>query len=461
MRPGDDLGRGGGRLITVRACASAADLAEAWRVRALAFGGSGGSGGSGGPRGPEEGWTRGGWRGWVAELDGRVCGFARSWPYRQFFGGAAVPMAGLASVAVDPHARGRGVAGALLDALLPALRADGYAVSALYPSVSGLYRGRGWERVGVYEWVWLPLSTLRDSLPRGERGEPAVPLYPAGEADLPALHDCYLRLASTVDGMLDRRGAPFEPWRLLELDVVTVAGDPGRPRGYLAAAREEPGLVVYDMVAHDPDAMLALLRSLASWAGQLDAVRLRLLYPRELLPAELGAQLHCEPWMLRVVDLPAAVAARGWPHAALLRPGVAAELEVVDPHAPWHAGRHRLVVDAGTVHLEPGGAAASPPATPGRPTIHPMSTGTPTSAAGAEPRGAMKSPSCGAEPGGAEPGGAGVVRLTARGLAAWYAGAASTAELRRAGLLVGDPAAAAVLDALTGSAGQPRMANAF
>jgi hypothetical protein len=34
------------------------------------------------------------------------------------------------------------------------------------------------------------------------------------------------------------------------------------------------------------------------------------------------------------------------------------------------------------------------------------------------------------------------VRITARGLAAWYAGSASSAALRRAGLLDGDRAAA-------------------
>jgi len=169
--------------------------------------------------------------------------------------------------------------------------------------------------------------------------------------------------------------------------------------------------VVYDLVAHDPAAMLALLRSVASWAGQLSAVRLRLLQPRALLPAVFGTEVSCEHWMLRVVDLPAAVAARGWPHAALLRPGLAADLELADPHAPWHAGRHRLVVDGGTVRIEPGGTGA--------------------------------------------------VQLSARGLAAWYSGAATSHALRRAGLLAGDPAAAAVLDALTGTPGPPRLGNAF
>jgi predicted acetyltransferase len=397
-------------VIAVRECVDAADLEAAWRIRALAFGES---------RTPQEGWTAGGWRGWVAELDGRVCGFARAWPYRQFFGGRAVPMAGLASVAVDPYARGRGVASAMLDALLPALREGGQPLSALYASVFGLYLARGWETVGVYEWVEVPLLALRSVPPPA--GE--VALRPAVAEDLPALHDCYLRLACSVDGLLDRRGPPFEPWRLLELDVVTVAGDRAADgghrgslaaiRGYVAAARAESGLVVYDLVAHDPDTLRALLRSLASWSGQLSTVRLRLLEPRAMLPAALGTEVSSEQWMLRVVDLPAAVAARGWPRAALLLPGLGVDIEVIDQHAPWHAGPYRLVVS----HAE------------GRVV--------------------------------AERGGSGAVQITARGLAAWYAGSASSAALRRAGLLDGDRAAAAALDALTASAGPPRLGNAF
>lgn len=389
---------GGGHLITVRDCHTDADLGAAWRVRALAFGG---------PAEPDESWA-GPWRGWVAQLDGRVCGFARVWPYRQYFGGVAVPMGGLASVAVLPHARGCGVATALLDTSLPAMRAAGQPLSALYPSVARLYRARGWEHVGVQEWVDLPASELRSiTAPFAP-----VPLRPAEPADLPAVHRCYQALARTVDGMLDRGGPAFDLVELLGLDVVTVADGPGELRGFVSAVRDDPGLVVYDLVALDVDAGRALLASLASWAGQLPAVRLRLLQPRALSEIPFGPQpLSSIQWMLRVVDLAAAVAARGWPRAAVLRPGLSVDIDVVDEHAPWNAGRHRLVVHGETVGIERGGSGA--------------------------------------------------VRLTARGLAAWYSGAAGVHQLRRAGLLGGDLAAAAVLDALTGAPGAPRMADTF
>ena len=122
--------------LLVRECREE-DAEELYRIRRIAFGG---------PREPDPNrgsnpyWPDGfeGWWGLVAELDGRPAGFLRSRDYRQFFGGKAVPMGGLASVAVDPYARGRGVATALLDRALVGLREAGQVISALFPSVPPL-----------------------------------------------------------------------------------------------------------------------------------------------------------------------------------------------------------------------------------------------------------------------------------------------------------------------------------
>src|SRR5256885_1026195 len=120
---------------------------ELYRMPRIAFGGPREPDAS---RRPEKYWPDGrdSWWGLVAELDGRPAGFLRSRDYRQFFGGRAVPMGGLASVAVDPYARGRGVATALLDRAIVGLREAGQWISALYPSAPPLYRARGWGPVG-------------------------------------------------------------------------------------------------------------------------------------------------------------------------------------------------------------------------------------------------------------------------------------------------------------------------
>ena len=364
----------------------------------------------GGPRQPDRPHWPHGWRAHVAELDGRLAGYLQVRDYRQFFGGRAVPMGGVANVAVDPYARGRGVATALLDAAIIGMRDQGQCVSALFPSVPPLYRGRGWEQTGTHQRTSLPMDLLA-ALPR-----PAVRrgIRPAGKEDLPALHAAYLAVASTVDGMLDRATDVFNPEQVLELDIVDLVPGQDEVLGYLTAQRPDGDtLTIYDLVAADQDTALTLLRQLATWAGQLTAVSLRVLDPavRDLVLTQPTLhEITNHPWMLRVIDLPAAVAARGWPAATLLRP-FAVDIEVIDEHAPWHAGRHRIVVEDGQVSCQPGGA--------------------------------------------------GTIQLSARALGPWFAGSADTPTLRRAGLIDGDPATAARLDALTGAPREVRLADAF
>ncbi|MDQ3576833.1 MAG: GNAT family N-acetyltransferase [Actinomycetota bacterium] len=379
-------------MVTVRPFA-AADAEAVYRLRRLAFGG---------PREPDTSWVDeqpAAWRGLV--VDG--AGFLRVWNFHQFFAGVAVPCGGVASVTVAPHARGQGVAGALFTAGLADMRENGQPISALYPAVPQLYRHYGWESVGTIEYLTVPLHVLAN-LPRSD-----VALHAATKADLDNLHAAYLRMAARLDGMLDRASPAFVLAEVLDLDVVTMA-----PGGYVSAERNDSGpLIVHDLVADDADTARALLRSIGSWASQLQEARISLLDPAIsdlTLPraAEWATSVH--PWMLRVVDLPAAVAARGWPAVVHARP-FSVDIEVVDPQAPWHVGRHRLAYDGERVTCERGGN--------------------------------------------------GDVVLDARGLAAWFAGSASAAALRHAGLLTGDPDTASTLDALTGAPHPIRIGDAF
>ncbi|HEY7593941.1 MAG TPA: GNAT family N-acetyltransferase [Actinophytocola sp.] len=376
-----------------------------YRLARLAFGG---------PRepNPETLWSnQRGWHGVVAEDANKLVGALKVRDYRQFFGGRAVPMGGVASVAVDPHARGHGVATALIDAALPAMRERGQVISALYPSVPPLYRARGWEQTGDYQRAKLR-PELFALLPK-----PAtrLVLQRATKDDLPAIHATYLQFASTVDGMLDRSTDSFTLTGLLEVDVVEFAAGPdGSVRGYLTADRPEgERLVTYDLVALDAETALGLLANLGRWTGIMTEISLRIVDPawwQLLMPLPVLHDVVNHPWMLRVVDLPAAIAARGWPAAAYLS-SFTVDLEVVDGHAPWHAGRHRLVVDGGKVTCEPGGSGA--------------------------------------------------VRMSARALGPWFAGSADTAMLRRAGLLEALPVDAHLLDLLTGAPHPARMADSF
>ncbi|MGW4114714.1 GNAT family N-acetyltransferase [Actinosynnema sp. NPDC004786] len=367
------------------------DVGEADRLRRVAFG-----------RVAEPS-SRPGVRGLLAELGGRAAGVLTIKEFHQFWGGATVPMGGVGGVAVDPWARGRGVAGALLDAALRDMREHGQALSALYATVPAVYRSRGWERAGVFEWLEFPL----DRMPAGAR----VEARPAVEGDLSALHACYADLASTVNGLLDRSAPAIDVSGVLDLDVVSVVpGHDGGVRGYLTAERGLRGLRVFDLVGRDVTTQLGLLRELGSWAGVLDRAQVRVVDPAVtglLTNQAIEHTVTTSAWLLRVVDLPAAVAARGWPAARWLR-SAAVDLDVVDEHAPWHAGRWRLVVEDGEVRVEPGGGGA--------------------------------------------------VRLHARALGPWFSGMQDSHALRRAGLLDGD---GALLDRLVGAPGVPRLADYF
>ncbi|MFC4854120.1 GNAT family N-acetyltransferase [Actinophytocola glycyrrhizae] len=385
------------------------DDQQIYEVSRLAFGGS---------REPAPGelWSdQQGWHGLVAELDGRVAGTLKVRDYRQYFGGVAVPMGGVANVAVLPAARGHGVANALIDAILPEMRDRGQCVSALYPSVPPLYRGRGWEQTGNYERVTLRPEYFT-MLPRPSQ---RLPMRRATDDDLPALHDCYRRFARTVDGMLDRATDAFRPEKVLDLDIVDVVpGRDGTVLGFLTGERPDGDqLIVHDLVAADRETVLSLFANLARWAGIITDISLRIDDPawwQLIAPQPVLHDVRNHPWMLRVVDLPAAVGARGWPVATHLA-DTAVDIEVADEHAPWQSGSHRLVVEGGKVRCEPGGGGN----------------------------------------------GTGTVRLHARALGPWFAGSADTAMLRRTGLLEGDPTAARVLDVLTGAPRLPRMADSF
>jgi predicted acetyltransferase len=290
------------------------------------------------------------------------------------------------------------------------MRDSGQCVSALYPSVAPLYRGKGWEQVGVLQWLDLRIDRLlRFSHSR-------IDLRPATDDDLDGMLAAYREVAAGIDGMLDRSSGGFTAKELLTGPIKDVAVDQdGRVLGYLAGERSRNDvLVINELVATDAVTAGGLLDAIGSWAGQLEQVAVRVLDMttcRQLLPLPMRYQARFQPGMLRVVDFPAAVAARGWPAAAFLRP-FTVDLEIVDAHAPWHAGRHRVVVDEDGVRCEPGGDGA--------------------------------------------------VRITGQGLGPWYAGSANTAALRRLGLLDGDPAQAALLDALhSGGSGEVRLADSF
>ena len=363
-----------------------ADDAAAWQLSRLAFGGP-----------PERPASRRatptpGTHALGAFAGRRLVGKAVALEHTYYYGARAVPGAGVAGVAIAPEFRGGGALGELLGPLMAQVRDRGAAISVLYPTTVVPYRRLGWELTGVLRWTSLPTAALA-----GERRPADVSVRPAEEADVPAILETYRTAAAEATGMLGRAGPLFDraPADLLAgHDGYSVAVGRDGVEGYASWDREggydtDGVLAVPDLVATTPRALTALLAMLATWRSVAPTLHLRLRPddPAWLLSGLAGARTESEqPWMLRLIDAPAAVAARGWPSAV----DGSVDLDVVDDLCPGNAGPHRLNVSRGAASLTPGGTGA--------------------------------------------------LRVGSGALAVLYAGAAAPASLRRAGLLSGGDA---------------------
>jgi predicted acetyltransferase len=357
---------------------------------------------------------------------------------RQWWHGRQVPMAGVAGVMVAPEYRGRGVGRRLMTALLDEIAARGYPLSALYPATMPLYRSLGWELAGARDTVVIPArSLLRLSPPdtAASRGT-AAPLGTAAPRDIASpgtaasrddvapAQAVALRRAGPEDaaaviatlgrvhqaardcGPITRDAAMVAEW-LADRDIYAyLAGD-----GFLAYRWQHHDLFVANAEAASAQTIRALWTHIGSHASIADKIYARTGPASAFwwLSAERDADIaHRSRWMLRVVDAPAAIAARGFPVAVSVR----VVLRVDDSTRPANSGLWDLAVAGGTGTLT-------------------GSTG-PASTA---------------------------VSLGARGLAALYAGT-PVGTLRRAGLASGGtPADDAALDAAF--AATPFMLDAF
>nr|WP_228530650.1 MULTISPECIES: GNAT family N-acetyltransferase [Myxococcaceae] len=272
----------------------------------------------------------------------------------QWFGGRRVPTTGIAGVGVAPAHRGRGAATRLMQAGLRELHARGVPLATLYPATQPLYRRVGFEVAGSRFEVRVPGSALA-------LRERALTLRPIAPADALAVQAAYRRHAQLRPGLLDRGDYVWN--RVLHPRGETAYGylveDGSQVEGYLYLTRRRQAdltqeLALPDLVALTPRAARRLLsflgdhRSLARdvvWhAGPQDPMLL--LLEEQSLQVKLVFQ-----WMVRLLDVPAALVARGYPAAAR----ASLHLEVEDALLPHNSGRFLLEVEDGTARVRPGG----------------------------------------------------------------------------------------------------------
>ena len=280
--------------------------------------------------------------------EGGSCGLVYI-PMGQFWGGRSVPMTGIAGVVVAPERRGGGTATRMMREAVQDLHARGVPLSALYPATVPLYQRAGYERAGGRYQVELD---LRD-VPNFRTGDLRRLDGPADEA----MRAMYTAYAASRNGYLDRGEYVWN--RTFRTQHKRVFGFAVGNEGYVALEHSkdyqgEMRVEVTDFVALTAAGgrrllgLLADYRSISrtvSWHGGSPDLFLL------LLPERRHEIRLTEYWMLRIVDVPAALSLRGYHPVSL-----ALDLEVEDDVVEANCGRWRLSLENGIPHVERGGA---------------------------------------------------------------------------------------------------------
>ncbi|MCA9310990.1 MAG: GNAT family N-acetyltransferase [Phycisphaerales bacterium] len=240
----------------------------------------------------------------------------------QYFGGCEVSMRGVYGVATAPEHRGRGLALHLMDDALRDAHAAGIAISTLYPATHYLYRRSGYERAGETYAIDLHPASL-------DIRERPLSMRRITPDDMGALQALFAREARHIDGQLARRSYI---WPRIEQPRGErawgyAATRDGVIEGYVYyTTTSDPDFIlklcVHDIVAATHDAAATLLRFLADHRSTCRTLVLPVspADPLLLLPGEFNHRMRVlEYWMTRIVSVPRALEARGYPTGLSLR----------------------------------------------------------------------------------------------------------------------------------------------
>lgn len=306
----------------------------------------------------------------VGELEGRPVSLCLMHAFRQWIGGAALPVMGLGLVAVSPDQRRRRAAGRLVAAALERARERGDLGSALYPFRISFYHALGYGLAGEALQYLIAPETIPDS-PDRVRVRTAH-----GEADLRAIRSLYDRWIATQSGQMERGE---EAWTrvLADREPFLYTGESGEPEGY-ALVRYRADLPVHERFLEVEErawlngrARRALLAWLGSLSDQWRLVAYRA-HPQEGfgdLLAEPRLPLDAAPgwglWfpaatqmlgpMFRLLDVE-----RAWSVRAV-HPEIAmtVRLEVRDRQVPENEGPWSIRFENGAVSVERGTLASA------------------------------------------------------------------------------------------------------
>ncbi|NHN54204.1 GNAT family N-acetyltransferase [Calidifontibacter sp. DB0510] len=247
----------------------------------------------------------------VVDPDNQLVASARAWGFQQVWGGRHLPMGGVAGVVVDPRVRGRGVASLMMRALLTRMHELGDVVSCLYASVPALYRVVGYEAGGG-----LPRMTLStNDFHRLPRADGTIREATVDDADvierLVREHQARLRQSGP-------KAPPAATWAVQLADPEMahyLAVENGRPVGVVAYGLKDGVLTVETVAGRDGRVLADLWAVVGSGSSTAETIE-AYVDPRDPILLRVGSNPATDrkdwQWMARVVDLPNAVAARGF-----------------------------------------------------------------------------------------------------------------------------------------------------
>jgi predicted acetyltransferase len=299
----------------------------------------------------------------IAAFDGEApVATAGAFTFRLTVPGGEVRAAGVTAVGVEPGHRRQGILRSLMRHQLDDLHARGEPVAILWASESAIYQRFGYglgtlngsfeiER-GRTAWLrpWEAEGRMR-LVDEAEALATFPPVYEGMRAVTPGAltrTEDWWRWAILRDAEHSRRGASPKYRYLYEVDGAAEGYAIYRTKREWDERGPKGQVLVAEAVALTPRAE----RAVWSFLFGVDLTRTtkagRVAVPNPLLleladPRALGMTTWDGIWV-RLVDLPAALAARGYGAAGTL------VLEVADAFCPWNAGRWRLAAtgDAGS-----------------------------------------------------------------------------------------------------------------
>lgn len=213
----------------------------------------------------------------VAEGPDGIVAHAFLFALETCFGGKTVKTGGVASVAVAPEARGRGVASRLLAHLHLKSDVRGDAITMLYPFRQGFYTRLGYAPTTSFRRLEIHPA----SIPERWRRLAAAHVRRARGEDRDDLARCHARAAARTSGWLLRPGALWERlWSRERRQHLVATSDTGAVVGYVAftlvqeEAHAETQLVVHELATDGDDARAALLGALGAMRDQVDVITL-------------------------------------------------------------------------------------------------------------------------------------------------------------------------------------------